>query len=114
MNRLKNITLLLIAIATFTLGSCRKEVTLTLPEVESQMVVESYIVPGQPFGVFLTESVGYLSTPELRTIKDAVVTITYGSKTDTLTYIPAVFGSDLGFYISPSLAPSDPGMLFSL
>jgi hypothetical protein len=74
--------------------------------------VESYIVPGQNFGVFLTESVNYLATPELKTIKDAVVTITYNNIVDTLKYSP-IFG-DLGLYLSSRVAPPDPGIVYFL
>ncbi len=72
--------------------SCRKDVTLQLPEYTQKVVVEGGIETGQPAVVFLSYSVPYFSdfdysAPEKAFIKNALVTVSDGILVDTLTQI---------------------------
>lgn len=68
------------------LSSCNltQEVDLDLPEYERQIVVESYLEPGQPYLLTLVESSGFFDDVELDYVRDATVTITHDGRTDTL------------------------------
>ncbi len=77
--------------------SCMKDVTINLPEYESKLVVESYLDSNVPFYIVsVTESVSFF-TPStfpvsqvLPVVNHAIVTITKGSKTDTLAFIDSL------------------------
>lgn len=49
------------ALLVLALGACNleQEIDLELPVYESQLVVESYLQPGEPFTLLLTQSAGY-------------------------------------------------------
>ncbi|MEM7371502.1 MAG: DUF4249 domain-containing protein [Bacteroidota bacterium] len=68
------------------LASCNltQEVDLELPEYEEQIVVESYLEPGQPFLLTLVKSSGFFDDIELDYVREATVTITHEGNTDTL------------------------------
>lgn len=80
-------------LASFALSSCdlSQEITIDLPEYESEVMVESYLEPGQPFTLLLTQTVGYFDDLKLIYVKDATVTISYDGKTDTLRAIEVPF-----------------------
>jgi hypothetical protein len=63
-------------------ASCdlQKEVDLDLPEYEPEVVVESYLTPGQPYILSLIESVPYYDNIRIKYISDAEVKITYQDK----------------------------------
>lgn len=71
----------------FLLSSCdlTQEVTIDLPDYESEIVVESYLQPGLPFSVLLTQSVSFFDELQLIYVEGATVTIAYGNQVDTLT-----------------------------
>jgi hypothetical protein len=76
-------------IAVFVSLSCRKDVTLKLPDYQQKIIVEGSIETGSTALVFLSYSVPYFgdfdySTPEKAFIKGAFVTVTDGITTDTL------------------------------
>jgi hypothetical protein len=71
--------------------SCETEIDVSLPEYNSELVVEGWIEPGEAPKVSLYKSVPYLSTINLTTlyedviVKDAIVTVISGDgETDTL------------------------------
>lgn len=68
------------------LSSCdlTQDIEVDLPEYESEIFVESYLQPGLPFSVILTQTVGYFDALQLIYVEDAVVTVTYNNQTDTL------------------------------
>ncbi len=68
------------------LSSCdlTRDIEIDLPEYEPEVVVESYLEPGLPFTVILTKSIGFFEDLRLVYVKDAVVTISYNGRTDTL------------------------------
>jgi hypothetical protein len=69
--------------------SCRKDVTLELPEYKQKVVIEGSIETGSPAIVFLSWSVPYFgefdfSNPEQAFIKGATVVVSDGLQIDTL------------------------------
>jgi len=50
-------------LVALTLGACNleQEIDIELPEYESQLVVESYLLPDQPFSALLTRSSSYFA-----------------------------------------------------
>ncbi|MBI2967150.1 MAG: DUF4249 family protein [Bacteroidetes bacterium] len=69
--------------------SCEKDISLSIPAREQQLVVEGHIEPGQPPYIILTRSSGYFApqTPDLLTslfVHDATVIVSNGIITDTL------------------------------
>ncbi|TAH26684.1 MAG: DUF4249 domain-containing protein [Cytophagales bacterium] len=66
--------------------SCRKaqEIDIVLPSYSNKLMVECYLEPGQGYRLLLTESVSYLEPEIARPVFDALVTITYKNKMDTL------------------------------
>ncbi len=73
----------------FVLSACdlTQEIEVELPEYEPEVMVESYLEPGLPFSVVLTQTVGYFDDLKLIYVKEATVSISYGNQTDTLTAI---------------------------
>ena len=68
---------------------CRKDVVLKMPNYEQKIVVEASIETGLPASVFLSYSVPYfgefdLSKPDSAFVKGAVISISDGSKSETL------------------------------
>src|ERR1043165_1402018 len=79
------------------LASCRKDVTLKLPEYQQKVVIEGAIETGSTAVVLLSYSVPYFcefdySHPEKAFIKGARVVVTDGVKTDTLKEIDPANG----------------------
>ncbi|MEO0473921.1 MAG: DUF4249 domain-containing protein, partial [Bacteroidota bacterium] len=72
-----------VVLSVILLASCdlNQEVDLNLPEYEPQLVVESYLQPGQPYVLTLLESVGFFEEIQVRYERDAVVTITHEGET---------------------------------
>jgi hypothetical protein len=85
MFRLPHITayILLLSVA---LASCNleKDVTIPLPPYEQQLVVEAYIEKDKPYKLLLTETNSYFDSIKVPMINNALVTITYNERTDTL------------------------------
>jgi hypothetical protein len=126
-NMLKNI--FPVAAITF-LAACNlsKEVEIELPEYERQPVVECYLEPGKPFRLLLTQSYGFFDPFALDTnlvsfaqktlLQNALVTITYNGRTDTLANppIPVFEENPIKFfnYVGTNLVPATPGTEFVL
>ena len=64
-------------------GSCnlKKNIDLDLPAFESELMVECYLIPGEPYRLALSESVSYFSDPQLPTVDVAEVLITNRGET---------------------------------
>lgn len=80
----------ILIIITTLLMSCRKDVTLKLPEYKQKLVVEGSIETGSPGYVLLSYSVPFFgnfdfTSPEKAFVKGAFVTISDGILVDTLT-----------------------------
>lgn len=85
--------LLALSIATVLISStfisCEKEITVDLPVVNHQIVVEGFIYQDQPPMMMLTWSQGYFDPTNMETLQnmfvhDAVVTVTVDNVTYTL------------------------------
>lgn len=80
-----------------SLASCRKDVTLKLPDYSQKVVIEGSIEAGSPATVFLSYSVPYFgnfdyTAPQESFIKGGIVTISDGSTTETLHELDPSFG----------------------
>lgn len=85
-------TFVLAIVILLLAASCRKDVKVKLPEYQQKLVVEGSIETGGTAIVLLSWSVPYFgefdfSQPEKTFVKGALVTITDGTFTDTLTEI---------------------------
>lgn len=104
-------------LAAMLIGLCllgcsrEKEIEVILPDYESELVVECYLVPGEPYQLVLQESVSYFAEPTLPFVDDALVVISHDGKRDTLRN-EIFFGSPYGKiynYISDETMPMDIG-----
>lgn len=107
-------------------SSCNLEqnINIELPEYEPQVVVECYLVPGQPYSATLVRSVGYFepyvdtTNPlgfNLPLVSGATVTIEHLGTTHTLT--PGFYGgagNKFFNYQSSSLVPASYNTPFNL
>lgn len=87
------------------LSSCRKDVTLELPDYQNKIVVDGFIETGSTAAVFLSNSVPYFGTfdfsqPQTAFIKNAEVTVTDGTKTEKLIEVDPSVGY---FYVGTTL-----------
>ncbi|MEZ4777189.1 MAG: DUF4249 domain-containing protein [Bacteroidia bacterium] len=83
---MRKLTLYTLVLLAAVVAACdmQKEVDLKLPEYESQMAVECYLQPGQPYILSLIESVPYYDNIRIKYVTDATVTIAHNGKTITL------------------------------
>lgn len=99
-------------------AGCGKEkiIEVKLPPYQSQIEVECYLEPGQPYRLTLYESVSYFEEPDLPMIDSALVVITHNNVRDTLefklTYDPS--NGKLYNYVSPKQVPFDYNSEFQL
>ncbi|UPT68962.1 MAG: DUF4249 domain-containing protein [Sphingobacteriales bacterium JAD_PAG50586_3] len=76
------------------LQSCEKEITVDMPQPDPKIVVEGYIFEGERPYVILSKNSPYFAPIDSAAlvntfIYDAVVTVSDGTNTDTLTFQPA-------------------------
>jgi hypothetical protein len=101
-------------IAWIFLTGCEKTVTVKLPEVDQQLVVEGYVETGQPPYLFLSRSLDFFGSINLNTVIEntvsgATVIVDDGNTTDTLLQpLPGI-----GYYISTRLT-GQPGRSYRL
>ncbi|MEY3195300.1 MAG: hypothetical protein RIQ78_1397 [Bacteroidota bacterium] len=107
------------------LAACNltNDVTIDLPTYERQPVVECYLEPGKPFQLLLTQSYAYFDPFGLDSsffqktlLDDALVTIQYNGRTDTLKnqLTLGVNPVKIFNYVGNNLVPSTPGTTFQL
>ncbi len=99
------IAILILAAIILFLGSCEKNITINLPDVKQQLVVEGYIYEDTNAYLFLTKSSPFFSELDSATlqkyvVRGATIVLSDGFITDTMTEveIPQYF---LHFYYSP-------------
>src|SRR5688572_22282784 len=85
----------------FTACNLEQDIDIDMPEHEPKLVVESYLIPGLPFGLSLSESVAYTDTSAYPLISDATVVISYNGISDTL------YEDSPGNYLSKKKVPFD-------
>ncbi len=88
--------LLLLIISVFIFTSCEKEITINLPDEPSKLVVEGWIENNKYPVVILTKSSPYFAPIDLAAllsslVKGAVVTVSDGSVTETLSGVDTSF-----------------------
>ncbi len=67
------------------MAACSRDYDVDLPAHQSELVVECYLEDGQPLRAIVTESTALLDTSLVPpVVLDAVVSISYGGRTDTL------------------------------
>ncbi len=77
--------------AAFALQSCSnltKNVEISLPKFEPQMVVEGYLEPNEPLRVSVSRTLDYFAPLTLPFISNARVVLSYNGITDTLIFNP--------------------------
>ena len=85
--------------------SCEEDITVDLPTPEPRIVIEGYITPGSAAFIFISKSTAYFAPVDSASlvssaVKNALVTISDGTITDTLV-APA---PDIGYlYVSPNI-----------
>lgn len=89
--------LCIITSLAMSIVSCRKDVTLDLPDYQQKVVIEGSIETGSPALVFLSWSVPYFgefdySTPDKAFIRGGKITVTDGIVTDTLKELDPSYG----------------------
>ncbi len=98
-----------------------RPIDIELPPLESAVVVECYLRPGQPFLLTLTESVGYFEPATISYVKGARVSIRFDNQEINLSPvafpipdgIPSIeilkplLGDSLLFYNSSELVPAE-------
>jgi hypothetical protein len=88
--RFPSISFLVPVTATLLLAtSCEKNITVDLPQAESQIVVEGYVITGEKPRVNITRSAPYFSPIDSSSLASylvhfALVTVSDGTTTDTL------------------------------
>ncbi len=92
MKGIKTVFSLLVLTALWSLSSCEKNISIALPAIQSQIVVEGHIETGQGAYVVLTRSSAYFSPLDTAAIlnsivRNATVIVSDGVHTDTLPMI---------------------------
>jgi len=72
------------------LSACNlaQPIDLDLPEYEPEVLVESYLIPGNPYFVILSRTVGFFDSLALDYVEGAEVTVRHGGETVTLYELP--------------------------
>lgn len=83
---------LYILFAFSILTSCEKDITVDLPRPDQKFVIEGAIEDGEYPYVFITQNTAYFDVVSLEkiedlTVKDAIVTVSDGNTTETLSLI---------------------------
>ena len=83
----------------FSACDLQQEVDLDLPEPDPQLVIESYLQPGNPYVVTLVESTPFFGDVKIKFVRDAEVIIRHQGISDTLVplEIPIDFAFPPGF-----------------
>lgn len=74
-----------LSIVTFSCN-LEKDLDINLPTLKPQLVVESYLEPGMPYRLALTESTEFLADPRPILVTDATVIIFHNGQPDTLKF----------------------------
>jgi hypothetical protein len=87
----------LIVVLFIQITACEKEITVDLPLPKSKLVVEGHIEQGEYPYVYLSKNAPYFEATDLNTIqqyvvKNALITVSDGSVTDTLKELMPGFG----------------------
>jgi hypothetical protein len=83
--------IILLALASFLFSSCETDIDLSIPINQSSLVVDAYIISGEPARVTVTTAYPYTSIIDLESlssivVSDAIVVLSDGQLTDTLIY----------------------------
>lgn len=86
---------LVLFVSLLGITACEKEVTIDLPPVESELVVECFLAKGYPYLLSLSETQPYFDLIQLPTVDSAVVRIEHNGTSVQLNYVDS-----LGIYFS--------------
>jgi hypothetical protein len=112
------IQMMLICFIAWGVFSCQlqKDLDIDLPPAPKNLIVESYLIPGEPVRLLLTETVDYLDDVYVPYVNDAKVIISSKHTTDTLsnsfilhkgiTYSYSPSNSEVINYSSQKIKPS--------
>src|SRR5687768_13718706 len=65
-----------------------KDIDVTLPAHESLLIVEGYLVPGEPYRIAVHESSGYFDPPTAPLVPESKVYISHNGRRIELEYKP--------------------------
>lgn len=113
------IYLLLFYLLSAFFTSCQKDIAVNLPPLENKIVVDGRIEPGFPPYVILTHNMAYFGHQDQNTIQnmfihDAVIKVSNGTKTITLTEICSKSLPDSLIPIVSEFSGVDPVLLKSI
>ena len=110
---LKN-TFFAIALFTFcAVLSCKsltRDIEITLPTTTQQLQVECYLRPNFPYLLSLNETNDYFNSnlATIKSVTNALVTVTHQGRTDTLREINVPYGGkNITIYANPTFVPND-------
>ncbi len=118
MNRMNRLTahslLLLLGLLLFT--GCEKDITVDLPQVPEQLVVEGTIEPGKPPFVILTRTQPFFSPVDLNALANmfvsgATVTVTTNGATWTLDQVCSSLLDSASLVLAGEASGLDPALL---
>ncbi|MBC3538642.1 DUF4249 domain-containing protein [Rufibacter sediminis] len=101
------------------LSSCdmEQEIEVKLPDMPTQMVVECYLINGEPMKLALQESSSYFAGPEALLVEGATVTITRNNGTPVTlkdTVLVDEVNRKVYTHYSPARVRATPGDVFTL
>lgn len=100
------------------LCSCNleKDIDVDLPNHTPQLVVECYLVPGEPYRATVLESSGYFDAPVPPLVPSAQVTILKNGRPLNLTYRPVLHEASGRYFTHSSrdIVSTKPGDVFEL
>ena len=96
--------------------SCDKSIQVTLPPYESEYAIEMYLEQGKPLRCLIIESLPYTDTAINKPVENALVMISDGMRTDTLSYLINQDKSTGRFYnyYNPQIVSYDTTKVYTL
>jgi hypothetical protein len=108
-SKIGTFTLIVLLLSAWGCNNLTKEVTIDLPEYDSQLVVECFLEVGMPMYMILSESQGFQDAFDLPFVGGATIVITHNGIADTLRPFFADY-----VYFSNYIVPADYNMEYQI
>ena len=115
--KLKHLLFALLPLAALLYGcELDKDIDIALPAHEPVLIVEGYLVPGEPYRIAVHESSGYFDPPTAPLVPDAKAYITHNGRRIELEYKPKLDeqASFIYTHSSSEVMEGKPGDVYSL